>query len=70
MLVFASCMKQEDLKISSELHIMKSFSETFEEILHLNSKFHESSALNKKLGEKWENCPVVRWQWAEADKAV
>lgn len=49
---------------------MKSFSETFEEILHLNSKFHESSTLNKKLGEKWENCPVVRWQWAEADKAV
>lgn len=49
---------------------MKSFLETFEEILHLNSKFHESSALNKKLGEKWENRPVVRLQWAEAGKAV
>jgi len=51
LLVFASCMKQEGLEISSEHHIIKSLLKTFEKILCLNCKFHDSSALNKKLGK-------------------
>lgn len=51
LLVFASCTKQEGLEISSEHHIIKSLLKAFEEILCLNSKFRDSSTLNKKLGK-------------------
>jgi len=40
------------MEISSELDITKSLLEIFKEILYLNSEFHDSSALNKKLGKK------------------
>lgn len=58
-------MKKEGLGISSELHIIKSLLEIFKEILYLKSKFHDSSALNKKLGKNWEDVPAARLQWAQ-----
>lgn len=53
-------MKEEGLEISSELGITKSLLEIVKEILYLKSKFHDSSALNKKLGKKWEDVLVAR----------
>lgn len=56
---------EEGLEISSELHIIKSPLEIFKELLYLNSKFHDSSALNKKLGKKLKDLPAARLQCAQ-----